>query len=322
MNIANLDGEKQYTFKIKAIGAASPNGKTQYISSDMSEAKQIYKLGSPQIQIVDNQYQWSTVIRASSYALYIDGELKYTATHETGKTYTYKPTFKELNKTYKVEVVAIGDEMATINSKGVEGKNVKMQQTKQLKTPDFKISYSHAAVNDDGVLTVEITEVSPYATGYVYKVGGVSEFKNATTYTKEGFSTPDTYRVAVYAQGGGFDEEGIYYVDSKEQGNNSLPAYNVTLLAAPTAGDMDFLQDGVFEFKAVNNAPYGYKVEICVNGVWQTVSEMTTSTTIDVRSYLTGATTVKFRVTANGNTEDNVIASKSVESKAWNVVQN
>ena len=320
MNIANLDGEKQYTFKIKAIGAASPNGKTQYISSDMSEARQIYKLGSPQITVVDNQYQWSTVIRASSYALYIDGELKYTATHETGKTYTYKPTFNELNKTYKVEVVAIGDETATINSKGVEGKNVRMQQTKQLKTPDFKISYSHTQVNDDGVLTVEITDASPYAIGYTYKVGGVSEFKNATTYTK-GLSTPDAYKVAVYAVGGGFDEEGVYYVDSKEQGGNSLPAYNISLLAAPTSGDMDFLQDGVFEFKAVNNAPYGYKVEICVNGVWQTVSEMTTSTTIDVRNYLTGATTVKFRVTANGNAEDNVIAGKTVESKTWNVVQ-
>ena len=318
MNIANLDGEKQYTFKIKALGAASPNGKTQYISSEMSEAKQIYKLGSPEIKVVDNQYQWSTVIRASSYALYIDGELKYTATHETGKIYTYKPTFTELNKTYKVEVVAIGDETATINSKGVEGMNVRMQQTKQLKTPDFKISYSHATVSDDGVLTVEITNVSPYATGYTYKLGGVSEFKNATTYTKA-LTTPDAYKVAVYAVGGGFDEEGYYYLDSKEQGGNSIPAYNITLLAAPTAGDMEFLQDGVFEFKAVNSAPYGYKVEICVNGVWQTIAEMTTGTTSDVRSYLSGATTVKFRVTVNGNTEDNKIASKSVESKAWNV---
>ncbi len=320
MNIANLDGEKQYTFKIKALGDASPSGKTQYISSDMSEAVQIYKLGSPEIKIVDNQYQWNTVIRASSYALYIEGELKYTATHETGKTYTYKPTFTELNKEYKVEVVAIGDEIATINSKGVEGKNVKMQQTKRLDTPDFKISYSHTTVSDDGVLTVEITKESPYATGYTYTVGGVSEFKNATTYTK-GLSTPDTYRVAVYAQGGGFDEEGIYYLDSKQQGGNSTPAYTLTLLAAPTAGDMDFLQDGVFEFKGVNNAPYGYTVEICVNGTWQIVSAMTTSTTIDVRSYLTGATTVKFRVRVNGNTEGDVIASKSVESKAWNVVQ-
>ncbi|MBQ7368272.1 MAG: hypothetical protein IJW60_01020 [Clostridia bacterium] len=316
MNIANIDGGKEYTFKIKALGDASPSGNTHYISSDVSESKAIWKLASPEVKIVNNQYQWTAVGYASSYALYIGEDIVYTDGQVANKTYTYKPSFDQLT-TYRVEVVAIGDLSQTINSKAVEGKNLIQQQTKQLQTPDFELSYSHTSVNDEGVLTVTITTESPYAMGYTYKIGGVGEFKNATTYTKQNLPT-GTHKVAVFAQGGGFDENGVYYLNSKDQGGSSTPKYMITLLAAPTAEDMEYIDGGIFKFEPVGNAEYGYTVEICVNGgAWQTVST-NAGTTVEVSSYITGATNVKFRVTANGY-GDNVIASKTIETKTWNV---
>lgn len=325
MNIAYLDGGKDYSFKVKAIGDSGTNGFTRYISSDESEVVTVYKLASPEISIdmQKNEYQWSAVAKASAYQVLIDGENKGVYTHENNKTYTYKPNFKEL-KTYKVEIVALGDltssttSLWTVNSKSVEGKNVKLQETNQLTEPDFALSYSHTTVHDQGKLTVTLTQESTYATGYSYTVGGTEHFSEEAVLTVD-LSTPAQYKVSVYAQGGGFDENGVYYLDSQAKGGNSTAKYMMTLLAEPSSDDIEFGQDGTVEFAKSNTAEYGYTVQICINGgEWITVSE-NAGAILDVSKLLrdNDARTVKFRIWANGY-GTNVIASKAVETQTWN----
>ena len=325
MNIAYLDGGKDYTFKVKAIGDSGTDGFTRYISSDESEAVTVYKLASPELSVdmATNEYQWTAVAKASAYEILIDGESKGVHTHQSGKTYTYKPNFKDL-KTYKVEIVALGDltssdsNLWTVNSKGVEGKNVKLQETKQLTEPDFVLSYSHTSVHDQGKLTITLTQQSPYATGYSYTIGGTEHFSEDAVFTKD-LSTPGKYKVGVYARGGGFDENGVYYLDSQSKGGSDTLKYTMTLLAEPSAGDVEFGQDGTLEFAKSNTAEYGYTVQICINeGEWVTVSEDSPAI-LDVSKMLkdNNATKVKFRIWANGYGA-NVIESKAIETQTWN----
>ena len=322
-NIEHLDGGKPYTFKVRAVGATSPtSARVQYISSEYSEDRTVYKLASPEVKVVNNQYQWTAVARASEYEVLIDGVSQGKFEHETGKTYTYKPTKANFNlvKTYRVEIVALGDltgtesNLWTVNSKDVEGKNLIFQQTKKLTEPDFTLSYSHTSVNDKGKLTVTITQQSPYATGYCYDIGGTEAFSEETVFTKD-LSTPGTYAVKVYAQGGGFDENGVYYLNSEVKGNNSSQ-YVMKLLAEPTAIDIEFGQDGTLEFAKSSAAEYGYTVQICVNeGEWVTVSEDAPAL-LDVSVYLPSGAKVKFRIWANGY-GTNAIASKTIETQTW-----
>lgn len=309
MNISNLEGGKSYTFTVKALGGAGASGKTVYINSEESSPVSIYKIASPEIEIVNNQYQWTDVPRASSYAIYVDGVMKQTYDLSNTGVYTYKPSFED-NKEYKIEVVALGDGENTLNSKQTTGKNYIVQQTAVLTMPDFSLAYSHTSVNDQGKITVTITQETPWATGYYYTIGGTGEGSAETTFTKD-LATPGTYRVSVYAMGGGFDDNGVYYLKSPEQGGSDNSKYTLTLLAAPTEDDMEYYKSGSFEFVGVGGAYYGYTVKISVNGgEWQVIST-NNDTTIDVRSYLAGATTIKFSVQANGN-GPNVIASKEV----------
>lgn len=330
MNIEYLDGGKDYSFKVKAIGAAGPNNnRMQYISSEVSEIRTVYKLASPEVSIdrVNNQYQWNGVAKASAYEVLIEGESQGVITHESGKSiYTYKPTKANFNapKQYRVEIVALGDltssnsNLWTVNSVGVEGKNVIMQEAKKLNEIDFALSYSHTSVNNEGKITVTITQESPNATGYQYRIGGTNYFSKETVFTKD-LATPGVYEVWVYAQGGGFDEEGVYYLNSLETGGASK--YTMTLLAEPSADDIEFGQDGTVEFARSTTAEHGYTIQICVNeGEWETVSTDAPAI-LDVRTYLTNGAKVKFRIWANGYGA-NVIASKVIETKTWTFTQN
>ena len=318
MNIEYLAGGEQYNFKVMAIGDG-----TNYINSELSETVTIFKLATPKVtrDIENNVYKWNSVARATEYAVYVDGVLVQTNAHESGKTYEFKPTtFTAPNKVYTVEVIAKGDGgLETIDSPKVEDENLILQQTQLLTKPDFELSYSHDCVDNEGQLTVTITQESPYATGYSYSIGGAVSTSKETTFTKN-LSTTGEHKVKVYALGGGFDENGIYYVDSTETGGGSDSKYKVVLLGDPNASGMNFSQDNIFSWDAVNNAAYGYKVEMSIDGgEYQVIEEKTSKTTIDVSELIVGASTVKFRVQALGNANSNVIAGKAVESKEWNL---
>lgn len=309
MSISNLQGGRDYTFKVKAIGGASANGKTVYINSEYSEIRTIFKIAAPKIEIVNNQYQWNEVARASSYVIYIDGVEKEKYELNNSHVYTFKPSFDD-NKDYQVEVIAIGDGTKTINSSQETGKNYIIQKTKVLTTPDFSVAYSHTTVHDQGEIIVTITQESDNANGYHYTIGGTVQ-SGAFTTAKKQERNPGVHTVKVYALGGCFDEEGVYYLKSPDQGGNSDSKYNITLLAAPTEADMTYYKNSrTFEFGGVNNATYGYTVKISVDGgEWVTISTGT-SKTIYIGEYLNDDTkVVKISVQTNGN-GSNVIASK------------
>lgn len=314
MNISNFDGGKSYTFTVKAIGGVGMDGKTVYITSEKSAPVSIYKIASPEVEIVNNQYQWTDVPRASSYAIFVDGVMKQTYELSNTGVYTYKPTFDE-KKEYKVEVRAIGDGTNTLNSKQTTGKNYIIQQTAVLTAPDFSLAYSHTSVDDQGEIIVTITKESPNATGYYYTIDGTGDDSTTTTFSKK-VSEAGVCKVSVYALGGAFDDQGVYYLKSPEQGGGNESKYTITLLDYLTSNEMEYYKSGSFEFEPIDNANYGYTVQICVNGgEWQTIST-NKDTTIDVRSYVAGATSVQFRVQANGN-GSNVIAGKVSESEIY-----
>lgn len=314
MNISNFDGGKSYTFTVKAVGGVGMDGKTVYITSEKSTPVSIYKIASPEVEIVNNQYQWTDVPRASSYAIFVDGVMKQTYELSNTGVYTYKPTFDE-KKEYKVEVRAIGDGTNTLNSKQTTGKNYIIQQTAVLTAPDFSLAYSHTSVDDQGEIIVTITKESPNATGYYYTIDGTGDDSTTTTFSKK-VSEAGVCKVSVYALGGAFDDQGVYYLKSPEQGGGNESKYTITLLDYLTSNEMEYYKSGSFEFEPIDNANYGYTVQICVNGgEWQTIST-NKDTTIDVRSYVAGATSVQFKVQANGN-GSNVIAGKVSESEIY-----
>lgn len=306
MDISYLEGGKEYTFYVKAIG----NG-TNYINSEKSVAVTIYKLATPEVTRDGGKYVWKGVTGATTYAVYVENELKETFTHEALKTYEFTPYFDEL-KTYKVEVYAIGDGgYTTINSQAC----LIEQETKQLQTPNFNFSYSHDSYNAAGTIDVEITEQSPYANGYSYTVGGVTKVSKELTYSHMP-SSVGTYEVRVYAVGGNFDEEGIYYLDSQSRGGSS--SYSVTLLATPNQNSMNLSADGKLSWATINSA-VGYELEISVDGQAYgeviTVRNLSSYVLTDFEQYI--GHSIKVRIRAIGN-NTNIISSETVE-REWNL---
>jgi len=265
-----------YTFKVKAIG----NG-TQYINSDESAPKTITKLATPTVtRAHDAQgygvYEWAAVVDSTKYNVTIDGVNKGTFAHETDKTYQFKPDFSRI-KTYVVSVVAIGDNgFNTINSDPwtIE------QKVDQLAEPDFEIGYSADAFTDEGNIVVDITRESPYAVGYAYSVGGAEESRVGVgcTHYEKCPSSVGTYKVAVYALGGDYDEEGTFYIDSQRHGGNS--SYQITLLAEPNADSIKISQDGKLSWATISGTSR-YAISITVEGV-----EYLAKTTVSQPGYL------------------------------------
>ncbi len=256
MDLSYLEGGKDYTFLVKAIG----DGKT-YINSEKSTVISIYKLATPDVKRVNGQYTWAGVSDATSYAVYVDGVLVQTFTHVSGSSYAYTPRFTE-HKTYSVEVIAIGDNgYRTLNSKTCSIK----QETAQLQTPDFRLSYSEDYVSQSGKVVVTISKETPFAKGYVYVVGGTSHEVlegDVTTFSYLS-NTVGKIVVGVYAKGGNFDDNGIYYLDSQYAGGNDR--YSITLLASPNPGGFKYNGEGKVSWDSVKDA-VGYEIEVEIDG--------------------------------------------------------
>lgn len=259
MDISYLDGGQQYTFYVKAIG----NG-TNYVNSEKSQPVTIWKLATPTVTRGVGKYEWNSVLNAVNYAVYVDGVLAATDAHQPGQAYSFTPQFSQL-KTYKIEVYAIGDGGYTsIDSDAA----LIEQETKQLATPDFQFKYSADSYKIDGTIDVTVTQPSPYATGYSYTIGNLGS-PGGTTHTSTSTqfslmpSSVGTFTVRVYALGGAFDEQGVYYLDSQSRGGNS--SYSLTLLATPNASSINLSADGQLTWATVANAA-GYELEILVDG--------------------------------------------------------
>lgn len=301
MDISYLEGGQSYTFYVKAIG----NG-TSFINSGMSAAISIYKLSSPVVTRSEGQYVWGGVVNATGYAIYVDGVLAETYTHESGKVYRYTPKFDEI-KNYTVEVFAIGDGgYVTIDSDPA----VLEQTVKQLETPEFSMNYSHpSGYSTSGTIDLAITKESPYAKGYSYTVGGAT----STSYTAKTYShlvsSVGKYTASVYALGGNFDEAGVYYIDSQRRGGNS--SYEITLLDITNVSSISLTRDGYLDWADSSlGAHLGYTVVATVNGVTTTYDKVANSNL--TLSGVSGGVTVHVTIKANGNGQ-NIIASETVE---------
>lgn len=253
MDISSLDGGKSYTFSVKAIGDG-----TRYINSDVStQQATIYKLATPEIRRENGQYVWNGVVDAVSYSLYIDGKLVDAEYHVSGNTYAYTPYFKD-HKEYTIELIAKGDGGYTsVDS----AKCVLVQKTAQLQKPDYSVSYSEEEFSDSGKIVLTITEPSPYAKGYSYTIGGDTQTSSELSFSLNP-NAVGAINTSVYALGGNFDEEGVYYIDSQAQGGSR---YTITLLASPDVSSFKITTDGKMTWTNIGSA-IKYELQISLNG--------------------------------------------------------
>lgn len=254
MDISYLAGGRSYNFKVKAIG----NG-TEYINSDLSTQRSIYKLATPNVSVntAKTAYKWRSVSNTTSYAVYVDGVVSDLSIHNYGDEYEFTPKFTTV-KEYKVSVIAKGDGgIETIDSDPCEITQV----VQQLDTPDFTFLYT-ASTAGDGEIQMTLSKQSDYATGYVYIVKGVRSNETTDTVYSYDPNNVGSYPLSVYAIGGQFDENGIYYIDSQVCGGNAN--YTITLLAQPGYDGITLNRDGILSWITISGAS-AYSLTITVN---------------------------------------------------------
>lgn len=305
MQLDLLEDGCDYVFKVKAIG----DGVTTF-NSDFSAQKSIYKLKAPKLVADGDRYTWNAVADATSYAFYIDGEISSLDIHVSGEEYYVIPNFTKL-KTYTVEVKAVGDGgVRTIDSSlyTIE------QETKQLSTPDFKISYTDDYYKQDGEIMIDITLETPYANGYTYIIGGISKTSNETSY-RYNPNGAGKYEIGVYAVGGTFDENGVYYLSSQTCGNNS--SYMINLLGSVDESSIKLSADGRITWSAVDGAT-SYSLDLIINGEKQeTLTLFKTAYDLSDLIAFKNVTSLEVSIQAHGNSK---CVSSSVTSKDWPVV--
>ncbi len=238
--LSNLDAGA-YSFNITAIGDG-----IRYINSDPTSSKEIQKLETPcfTVNTSENKYEWNSVASASGYVLNIDGKIVSTDIHKAGSKYYYSPHYDVLG-THDVKVYAQGDGgNTTINSKTFEYTQV----VKQLTTPVFAYSYGADYYDETVDILVEVTTPSLYATGYCYVIGGTEHFSANSSFNFNP-NTSGKIDIYVYAKGGGFDEEEVYYSDSRSASTATL-----TLLGYPTESTIEVNVDGVIKWGKIADA--------------------------------------------------------------------
>lgn len=305
MPLDSLQGGNDYNFKVKAIG----DGKETF-NSDFSDQRAIYKLKTPTITVNSDRYTWNAVAGATNYAFYIDGEVAALDVHVSGEEYYVIPNFTKL-KTYTVQVKAVGDGgRNTIDS----GWDTIEQETKQLSTPDFKIGYSEDSYKSSGKILVDITLETPLANGYAYIVGGVVTTSDKTSfeYNPNGAGS---YAVGVYAVGGLFDENNVYYLSSQTCGNND--SYTIKLLGSVDESSVNLSVDGRITWGTVD-AAVKYTIKLTINGV-EKEPITTYNPAYDLSDIIAfkNVDSLEIEIQAHGN---NKCVSSSITKKSWSVV--
>lgn len=249
--LSNLDAGV-YSFNITAIGDG-----IRYINSEPMPSKEIRKLATPNFTVnsSENRYEWNSIASASGYVLNIDGQIVSTDIHESGSRYYYSPHYDVLGM-HDVKLYAQGDGgNTTINSKTFEYTQV----VKQLTIPVFAYSYSADSYDETAEITVEVTTLSQYATGYCYVIGGTEHFSVNSSFNFNPNTSGDI-SIYVYAKGGGFDEGEVYYFDSRSASTATL-----TLLGYPTESTIEVNMDGVIKWGKIAGAT-GYIYTLSIIG--------------------------------------------------------
>lgn len=314
LDISALEGGQSYTFYVKAIG----NG-TKYINSELTDMVTIYKLDTPEVNRVDGKYVWNRVFNAQSYVVYVDGVLAETFDHLDGTTakYAYTPKFDKLGQ-YSIKVIAVGDGGYTsIDSNPCAF----TQETRQLSTPEFTVSYSESSYSTTGEIIVTITKEAYYAGGtsattgkYAYFISGMEKESKELTMSHIP-NAAGKHSVAIYACAGTFDENGIYYLASQTAGSKVEAA--ITLLHVPNTNSIELTSEGYLTWATINSA-VKYELEFSINGGAYgekvVVNRVGFNFYDDYMKDGDNVNTLKVRIRAIGNS-NNIISSTTVEKQ-------
>lgn len=292
-NIDYLEGGREYTFYVKAIG-----NDTKYLNSGYSEVITAYKIATPEIRLENGQYVWDSMQRASSYYLEIDGKKVSDEYHVSDSLFTYTPVFTTAGD-HIVKLKAVGDGRGNLDSADYE----LTQRAAILKTPTISCHYSAESVVKGGSIVVTVTAASENCGKYQYEISGTPTVSAELTCSKE-IQNAGSHKVRVKALGGSFDANGVYYIDSAYTGEQTI-----TLLAAPTGFKMS---EGSLMWGAITGAS-GYEYQLSFNGgeFGEIVSNNvgpSTAKIADYRKY----NTITIRVRAKGN-GTNTVTSEWVE---------
>jgi hypothetical protein len=150
-----------------------------------------------------------------------------------------------------------------------------------------------------------------YAKGYSYTIGGTTHTSSETTFSLVP-SSVGTISARVYALGGNFDEEGVYYLDSQSvSGSNKA----VTLLASPNPTSFRLSQDGVLSWATISGTN-GYELILTINGVQGEVLTVNKPTyTLENYSEIN---TLTVQIAAKGNGTN--LISSVISEYTWNNV--
>ena len=306
-NIEYLAGGKTYTVKIKAKG-----NDTKYLDSSFSVDISVYKLNTPKLEILNNQYVWTGVTNASSYVLEIDGNRVENDAHVSGSTYSYTPNYTTKGS-HIVKLYAVGDGINTINSSTY----TYTQVVDQLLAPEISYSYSEPSFVNGGKIQVSITKASENASKYHYEIAGETIISDQLNASKSIESTGEYY-VRAKALGGVFDENDIYYIDSQYAGGGT--GYTIKLLAPPTVASFSLNGDGAVKWATISGAN-GYEYQISYDdGAFGEIKSVGSASLDPTELCPTGKfsdySTIKIKVRARG-TGSSSITSEWV-TYTWN----
>lgn len=296
-------GGRNYTFAVQAIGDG-----LEFISSEISTAKQVYKLSTPVVtkNNVTGEYEWYGVSQASSYAVTVDGVIAATIPHATaGEIYKFNPLnfFKDIT-TYDVKVIAVGNkaigDSPSINSFACEI----LQDVVQLSKPTFNVSYSHEQYNVEGKIQVAIDTETPFAKGYKYVIGGntTSKTEGDVKSFELNVNGTGTFNVDVYAVGGTFNDDGAFTLDSQSNGTE-----HITILGSVNKENIKYnLNDCYVYWTDVDEADK-YIVEIAYNGSNEFVEvQRDDQNHYEIPAENRGKDTLVVRITAIGNAPNEI----------------
>ena len=301
-DISNLAGGMTYVFQVRAVGDGQLYDNVQYIDSDLSASISVYKLATPEVRIENGKYVWDAVASATSYSVYVDGVLKQAEYHVSGNTFSYTPDFDRL-KTYTVQVIAIGNG-GVGNYKIIDSSKCEiLTETKQLVTPNVTYSYTEAQYSTTGAIVATVTSPVPYATGYVFSIGGRTQtVLGGTLYCESNPGSTGTFSVFVYALGGSFDENGYYYISSQTAGSETA----VTVLGAVNASNVNVTVDNELVWTAVKGA-VEYQITVTINGQTRTqivtgnVTRLNLKTMFDGQTFTNVTIDIEIQVLGNGS---------------------
>lgn len=224
----------EYSFRIQAIGDGK-NWVTSEISADVAEFE---KLATPEVEIEAGsaQYTWAAVRgEVVQYVVVVDGKIAAEIAPVDGQSeYSFMPKFTEMNLAgYDVQIYAKGNNLneGTVDSTPYKHTAV----AKKASKPGFKVEYCNEngeviQYNESNAfIRVTVSAPSNYTLGYEVEAGGTSAYikDGETVYEYKPGQAVDT-TISVYANGGVFDEAGVFYVKS-----DSNAAQKITVLIPP-----------------------------------------------------------------------------------------